>query len=130
MPYPVKEVVPATASAVADGGAVETVVLTLAGVGTAGPGGRVTLHGLVNVTAGTGATALVVKVREGATPAGLEVGTATTDTAVAADSYTVAVDVSLGNVDVAGQDFVLTVTETAATAAGTVNYAFLGGFTS
>ena len=130
MTYPVREVAPSTATAVADGGATEAVVLTLSDVSTAGPGARVVLHGIVNVTAGTAATAVTVRAREGTTVAGLEVGAAVVGTVVAGSTYTVPVDVVLGNVDLAGSSFVLTVQETAATAAGTVNYAFLGGYTA
>ena len=130
MTYPVRGVAPATATAVADGGATEAVVLILSDVSTAGPGARLVLYGEVNITAGTAATAVTVRVREGTDATGLEVGSAVVDTVAAGDTYTIPIDVVLNNVDLAGGSFVLTVQETAATANGTVGYAFLGGYTA
>ena len=130
MTYPVREVAPATATAVADAGATEAVVLALGNVSTAGPGAKLVLHGIVSITAGTAATAVTARVREGTTTTGLEVGAAVVSTVAAGSTYTIPIDVVLNNVDLAGSSFVLTAQETAATANGTVGYAFLGGYTA
>lgn len=122
------EVPTTAATAVTDGGATETVVLTSAAVSTPGSNASVSLHGVVNITVGTAGVAVVVRVRRGTTAAGTLVGTATTDTAVAASKYTIPFDVIDTPGDVAGQSYVVTVTETSASASGTVNYASIGGF--
>ena len=125
-----RELTPATATAVTDGGATETVVLTSAGVSTPGPNATVELHGVVNITTGTGGTAVVVNVRRGATASGTEVGTATTDTSTAGDKYTIPFSIEDTPGDVAGLVYSVTVTETGASADGTVNYAVIGGIIS
>ena len=130
MTYPVREITPTTTAAIADGGANEVAILILSNVNTAGPDAKVVLHGIASVTAGTAATAVTVRVREWDTGTNLVVGTSVVDTVVAGSSYTVPIDVVLSNVDLAGSNFALTVQETSATAAGTVNYAFLGGYTA
>ena len=130
MTYPVRELAPTTVATIADGGANEITILILGNVDTAGPGARVVLHGIASVTAGTAATAVTIRVRELATIANSVVGTSVVDTVVAGSSYTLPIDVVLNDVDLAGYSFAMTVQETAATASGTVNYAFLGGYTA
>lgn len=115
------------AAAVTDGGATETVVLTLSDVNTPGPGATVNLYGVVNITTGTSSTDVVVRVRRGTTTGGTLIGTATTDTTTAADDYTIPFAVTDTPSDEANASYVVTVTETGAAADGTVNYVSLGG---
>lgn len=115
-----------TASAVSDGGATETVVLTSRPVNTPGPHATVTLFGVVNLTVGTNGVAAVVRVRRGSLT-GTEIGTATTDTGVATDKYTIPFQVVDTSIDEAGAVYVVTVQETSASADGTVNYVTIGG---
>ena len=130
MAYPVREVVPVVTTGAVAVGTTEAAVLILSDVSTAGPGARLVLHGEVNITAGTAATAVTVRVREGTDATGLEVGSAVVNTVAAGDTYTIPIDVVLNNVDLAGSSFVLTAQETAATANATIEYAFLGGYTA
>lgn len=116
-----------TATAVTDGGATETVVLTLSNVSTPGPGSAVNLFGVVNITVGTNGVAVVVRVRRGTTTSGTLIGTAQTDTGVATDKYTIPFDVEDNVGDEASASYVVTVTETSASADGTVNYVSIGG---
>lgn len=127
---PVNVYPPSVVTAVGDGGAVETVVLTGHSVNTDTVQKTVTLFGVVNVTAGTSATAIVVKVRRGSTTAGVEVGTAETTTAVATDDYSIPFACWDQPGEVAGATYCVTVTETAATADGTVNVASLAAIVS
>ena len=126
--YVIRPLPSATATAVADGGAVETAVLTLSGVSVPGPGADVHLMGHVNVTAGTGATAIVVTVRRGTGTAGAIVGVAETDTLAAGNKESIPFDVVDAPGDVAGESYTVTTTETGATADGTVNYVTMGGY--
>lgn len=128
--YAPSEITVSTATAVTDGGAVETVIVSSKPVYTPGPGATVSLFGVVNITTGTAGTAVVVTLRRGSTTAGAVVGTATTDTTTAADHYTIPFEFVDEPGDVADLVYSVTVTETAATADGTVNYASLGGFIS
>lgn len=115
-----------TATAVTDGGATETVVLTSKPVSTQGPGSTVTLFGTLNVTAGTNGVAAIVRIRRGSVT-GTILGVATTDTSVATDKYTIPFNVTDDNLDEAGGLYVVTITETSASADGTVNYVTIGG---
>lgn len=100
--------------------AAETVVAQLDGVATRGPGGAVILRGVVNIAAGTGASALYLRIRRGSTAAGTLVGTQTTSTVTASDTYTVPVEVIDNPGEVADQPYVLTAQLANATAASTV----------
>jgi hypothetical protein len=115
-----------TATNVADGHSVETIVLTLSNVDTPGPGSAVQLFGVVNLTVGTNGVGAVVRVRRGGLTGSL-IGTAQTDTVIATDKYTIPFEVVDGPVDEAGASYVVTVTETSGTVNGTVNYASIGG---
>lgn len=123
----IREIVPTTATAVTDGGATEKVILASSAVSTNYGDSKVTLHGVVNLTPGTAATNVVLRVRRGSGTGGTEVGTATTDTATAGDDYTIPFSVVDQPGEVAGQVYSVTVTETTASADGTVNYAVVGG---
>lgn len=114
------------ATAVTDGGAVETVVLTSGPVSTPGRNATVVLWGVVNLTVGTNGVAAVVRVRRGSLT-GTLIGLATTDTGVATDKYTIPFQVTDAAIDEAGAKYVVTVTETSASADGTVNYVSIGG---
>lgn len=116
-----------TVSAVADGGATETVVATMSNVSPPGAGATVAIDGLVNLTtAATGTSAVVARVRRGGVTGPL-LGVATTDTVATATAKTIAIDAQDTPPDSASLTYVLTVTETGATANGTVNYAVLTG---
>ena len=126
--YVIRPLPSVTATAVTDGGATEKVVATLANVSTPGPEAEVNLFGHVNITTGTAATAVVVKVRRGTDTSGTEVGTAETDTLAAGNKESIPFNVVDTPGDIAGESYVVTVTETSATADGTVNYAYMGGY--
>ena len=114
-----------TASAVADGGTTETVVLTLSGVTMTQPGDRIVLQGEVNISPGTSGTAVVVRVRRGTTTAGTLVGNAITHTLANPNSGTISIEVTDSPGESAGLSYVITVQVTGAAANGTVNYAAL-----
>ena len=126
--YQTRAITSASATAVTDAGATEHVVLTLTGIETPGRNTTVNLIGVLNITVGTNGVAVVVKVRRGTTTSGVEVGTSTTDTGVATDKYTIPIAVTDTLADSAGASYVVTVTETSASADGTVNYVSLGGY--
>lgn len=110
-----------SATAVTDGGAVETVVLTTGGIDTTPNQRRVLITGIVAITPGTAATAIVVKVRRGTTTGGTEVGTVESQTGAAGAPRVIPYHVEDSPGEVAGQQYVVTVTETSATADGTVS---------
>ena len=110
-----------SATAVTDGGAVETVVLTMAGIDTTPNQSRVLITGIVAITPGTAATAVVVKVRRGTTTAGAEIGTVESQTGAGGAPRVIPYHVEDVPGEVAGQEYVVTVTETSATADGTVS---------
>ena len=89
MPAPVNVYAPSVATAVTDGGAVETVVLTTKPINTDTVQKTVTLSGWVNITTGTAGTAVVVKVRRGSATTGYQVGETVTTTTTATDDYTI-----------------------------------------
>lgn len=128
--YAPSEVAVSTATAVTDGGAVETVIVSSRPVNTPGPGATVSLFGVVNITTGTAGTQVVLRFVRGDSAAGVDVGTATIDTTTAADDYTIPFNFTDEPGDVVGLVYSVTVTETSATADGTVNYASIGGFIS
>lgn len=87
-------------------------------------GGGLLIHGFVNVTVGTTATSLQIKVRAGATNAGAQVGvTDTVNGLTAGNSYSVpfAQIVPAGTALPYGNQFCVTVTQPAATVNGTIN---------
>ena len=105
----------------------ETVVATLSGVSVARPGESVRLHGQVTVTTGASTTALVLRARRDGL-AGALVGEAITDQIEAAAGSTethdlVTTDATPG--ELAGASYVLTVSQTAASANGAAVHASL-----
>ena len=121
MPTPTSITAPATATSVTDGGATETVVLTIGGVETNDVQRTVYVHGSLVIDPGTAATAVVVKVRRGTTTAGTEVGSTETQTGAAGNKRVIPFDASDTPGEVSGQSYVVTIVETAATADGTVD---------
>lgn len=120
---------PATATAVTDGGATETVVLTSNGVQSPNAWATISLTGVVTITPGTSATAVVIRVRRG-TVTGTLVGVAETDTLAAAANGIIPFFFVDTPGDVDGIKYVVTVVETGAAANGTVNYASIQAFIS
>jgi hypothetical protein len=82
----------------------------------------VKVSGVLNVLAGTGVTALVIRVRQGVGVAGAVVGVAQTVTLAAGNSASVpfSLEDTTGAVQ-AGSAYTVTVSQTGATAASTVN---------
>jgi hypothetical protein len=121
MPGIFNQFVFATATGVATPTNSEGVIITTAGVSTGSQGDPVVIDWALSLTAGTSTTGVTINVRRGTTTAGTLVYTTGVLTAVAANSYNWsgrAVDVP-GNV--AGQQYILTVTQQAGTVAGTAN---------
>lgn len=113
------------ASGVAIPSAAEVVVATLPGI-TLQAGNPVDLLADVDLSPGTSTTGCTVNIRRGTTTAGALVGGIgpTPPAAAARGNITVSVR-DTQNVDVAGQQYVVTVTAVAQTVAGTVNTATL-----
>lgn len=109
------------ASGVGIPSAAEVVVATLPGI-TYQSGNPVDLIAEVDVSPGTSTTGVTVNIRRGTTTAGPVVGTTGPSSPVAATRGVVTVSArDVQNVDVAGQQYVVTVTAVAQTVAGTVN---------
>jgi hypothetical protein len=123
---------PQSATAVATNVSTETAILTipfssgatanaLLGIPVASAAGKNVVLGSMNITAGTGTTAVVVKCRQGAgTVAGTQVGPSKTVTLAA----TATAEIPLAFQDTApnsAEAYTITVTQTGGTAAGTVN---------
>lgn len=95
------------------------------------------IRGVLNITAGTGTTAVVLRVRKGSGTGGALVGSAMTHTLAAGSSANVAYEVldaaPIANVStpsgaqsVPTNQYTVTVSQTGGTAAGTVNYGTIG----
>lgn len=97
----------------------ETVVLTIPGVTTRDKSEQVTLLATSVVTAGVGATALTPRLRRGVDATGTLIGEGNAQTAAAGSTYAVAIDGVDTPGEVAGQSYVLTVQQAAATGNGT-----------
>lgn len=117
------------ATAVATPVNTEGVVQTLVVPSNGGPGSPVDLVGRVNITAGAGTTAVVVRLRRGTTVAGTLLGTAETDTLAATNSESIPINATdTQTAEIAQQSYVLTVQQTGGTGAGTVNVGHLEAF--
>ena len=103
--------------------AVETVILTLGPFSVTQDGDPINITGSIAVTAGTAATAVTVRVRRGTTTAGTLVGGAEPATVVAGNQYPLGFDALDFPGPVAGQQYVVTAQQTAATANGAVSFA-------
>lgn len=105
----------------------ETVVATLTGVSTAQPGQSVGLRGKANITLGTGTTAIVSRLRRDSV-SGTVVGEVQTEQISSAagsteDHEIYHEDANAG--EFSGRTYVMTVSQTGASANGTVNNASL-----
>lgn len=106
----------------------ETVAVTISpAVAITAPSGEgVAIQGSVNVTAGTGTTAIQVRVRQGTSTSGTLVGQAVTHTLAAGATASVPVDQQDSSASaLAGtaDQWIVTVQQTGASANGTVNSA-------
>lgn len=105
----------------------ETVVATLAGVSTNQPGQSVGLRGTYNITLGATTSALVTRIRRDGI-AGAVVGEVQTEQIFSAAGSTEDHEIyreDAGAGEFSGRTYVVTVSQTAATANGTVNNASL-----
>lgn len=103
----------------------ETVIATLPGISTPGADAKVMLEGQAAITAGTAATNVQLRIRRGTTAAGAQVG-GTVQSAVAAGAQIgVGIQVDDNPGEVAGQQYVLTAQQVAATGNGSVQSANL-----
>lgn len=98
----------------------ETVALTLPSISTPGAGSQVTIDGALTMTYGTGATAVTVRVRRGTGITGTVVGEGNPLTVSAGNTSEQTFSVVDTPGEVAGQAYVVTVQQTAATANGSV----------
>lgn len=101
----------------------ETVVATVAGLSTRDGEEVVSLTGTVQVTIGTTGSAVTPRLRRGTTAAGTLVGEGNPVSGTAADTVTLTIQADDVPGEVAGQSYVLTVQQTAATADGTALFA-------
>jgi hypothetical protein len=115
---------PVTLTTTAETAVATTPTFTEGQVGPAYQGMKV--YGVVNVTAGTSTTAVVVRVRQGSGVGGALVGNAATHTLAAGAIANIPFDI-LDTAGVSGSNLLWTVTvqQTAASANGTVNQASL-----
>jgi hypothetical protein len=101
----------------------ETVVCTIDGIATNQAGQRVVVAGEYNITLGASTTAVVTRIRRDSL-VGVQVGEAQTEqiSTAAGSSESHAIRREDGNVgEFSGRTYVMTVSQTAATANGTVN---------
>lgn len=101
---------------------VETVILTIPGVTTRDKSEQVSLTATALVTAGAGTTAITARLRRGADATGVLVGEGNAQTAAAGNTVGVTIDAVDTPGEVAGQSYVLTLQQTAATGNGTSLY--------
>lgn len=103
----------------------ETVVATVTGTSTNQQGQTVSIRGLANITLGTGTTAVVMRVRRDSI-AGTVVGEVQTEQIFSAAGSTEDHEIYRQEADpgeFSGRTYVVTVSQTAASANGTVNNA-------
>lgn len=105
----------------------ERVAATLPGISTDGSGDTITVRGVAIVVVGTGATALVLRIRQGTGIAGTIISESSSVSATAANIVIVTLAADDNPGDVADQQYVLTVQQTGATADGTINYSHILG---
>ncbi len=99
----------------------ETVIGTFLGISVSGPGSRVLISSTVIVTPGTGTTAIQLRVRRGTTVAGAQVGSTVQFPVTAAVLNAGDISVVDSPGEVAGQAYVITAQQVAATANGTAD---------
>jgi hypothetical protein len=120
---PINSFGPVYVTAVTTAGQTEKVIATLTGIAVDSTQKNVNIQGFVNITPGTAAVACIIKVRRGTTTSGTQVGTSENSIAVATDNLTIPYFVNDNPGPSDGATYVLTVTETSASADGTVNEA-------
>ena len=108
----------------------ETTVLSISNVNTGGAEGTVMIMGSVYVAAGAGTTDIYVKVYRGATTAGPIIGTILDQTVAAGSSHVIPFDIVDNPGEVAGQEYIVTVTQIGATGNGDVHLVTASGFTN
>lgn len=103
---------------------VETVLATIPNI-SAQAGGAVDLEAILDITPGTAATGVVLRIRRGIDGTGALVGSNVQPAVVAGTRIVLPLNVSdlLPN-DVAGQSYVFTAQQQSATGNGTANYAY------
>lgn len=99
----------------------ETVALVTPPVSTTFAGDSIDIEGMVDLTAGTGTTAVTLRIRRGNGITGTVVGVAEPDTLAAGNSAALQFQGVDTPGDVAGQVYSLTVQQTGATGNGTIN---------
>jgi hypothetical protein len=102
----------------------ETVVGVFDSNPLASPHQGVAIWGVVNVTPGTAATGITVRIRSGATTAGTLIGTADLTTVIATDAQSIPFGAIDSAVFPAGRQYCVTLQATAATGNSTVNDIF------
>ena len=112
------------AGVVNPGASAETIIYTTPAIGPTGPGAPVVgVSGTVNITAGTGTTAVVIKVRQTNLVTGTQVGPSQTHTLAAGNTASISFGVSDASTYLeAGGQYVVTATQTGGTGAGTTNF--------
>lgn len=118
-----------TTASVATATSAETVASSTPSNSEVAPYGSNIVDGIVNITAGTGTTAVVVRVRQGTTTSGPLIGPAMTHTLAAGATANIAFFVEDAS-PVAGNQYALTVQQTGGTAAGTVNYSYIRAYSA
>jgi hypothetical protein len=103
----------------------ETVIATLPGLSTHGPDDKIVLEGLASILAGTATTSVQLRIRRGTTAAGAQVGGTATLVLAAAATGTAGIQVDDTPGEVAGQQYVLTAQQVAATGNGSASGASL-----
>ena len=103
----------------------ETVICTLAGISTDRADAVVNLEAVAQVTWGTGTTGATLRVRRGIDATGVLVGTGVAETATAGQTTDEELQVQDFPGEVAGQSYVLTIQQTAASANGNSQQASL-----
>ena len=111
------------ASAVTIPTTTETVVATLGpfNENQSAPAQGISFDGNINITSGTGTTAITVRVRAGTTTAGTLIGVAQSNVATAGQTINLPVAELDPTLVQANAQYVVTVQQTAASANGTVN---------
>lgn len=101
----------------------ETVVATLGpfNENQVAPAQGISFDGNINITSGTGTTALVMRVRSGTTTAGTLIGVAQTQSTTAGQTVNVPIAELDPTLIQANAQYVVTIQQTAASANGTVN---------
>lgn len=103
----------------------ETVIATSLPISTRSASEQLTLTGWADITAGTGATGVILRIRRGTGTTGTLVSNATTQTLAAGNTLDFDLVVTDTPGEVAGQNYVLTAQQVAATANGNVTAASL-----